>query len=233
MKLVRESNRVTQGSELSDPSESQRNQADAEVHGPGGLGLDATVKPHRTGIRFPQDLGFGAWRRVGRQLFLITDSSAWWLGDWLVYGETVFPDRYRLAVEESGLDQKTLRNYAWVARKYPVRRRHGRLSFQHHAEVAGLPASEQEHWLIQAERLRWSRNELRKQLRISRRGRDADAADDLPSLVLAVAGDRQERWLRAAEDRGMNLVQWVTMTLDEAAGELTEAVADDREKVPV
>jgi hypothetical protein len=46
---------------------------------------------------FPGNLHFDSWRRLGRQTDLITDSSAWWLGDWLVYGEKRYPDRYQRA----------------------------------------------------------------------------------------------------------------------------------------
>jgi hypothetical protein len=38
-------------------------------------------------------------------------------------------------------------NYAWVARKVELERRHETLSFQHHAEVSFLALKEQDKWL--------------------------------------------------------------------------------------
>ena len=49
------------------------------------------------------------------------------------------------------LDYQTLRNYAWVARRFPAGRRRAGVSFAHHAEVARLPEPEQDYWLRRAE----------------------------------------------------------------------------------
>src|SRR4051794_1179444 len=100
----------------------------------------------RTSLAFPAPLAMADWLAIGEELFVINDASAWWLGDWLVYGQSRYPDRYKRAVEETSLHYKTLRNYSWVARKFDVSRRHDGLSFQHHAEVAGLSAEQQDAW---------------------------------------------------------------------------------------
>jgi hypothetical protein len=104
-------------------------------------------------------------------------SSAWCLGDWLIYGETRFTGRYRSAVEQTSLDYKTLRNYAWVARKFAHARRRAGLSFEHHAAVASLPEPEQDYWLRKAELFGWSRNDLRREVRASLSTRGEDLAD--------------------------------------------------------
>ena len=108
----------------------------------------------------PREGRFGFWGRIA-------DSSAWCLGDWLIYGQHLYADRYRHAVAMAGLDYQTLRNYAWIARKFEPARRRAGLAFQHHVEVAALPPQVQDHWLDLAENFRWSRNELRKQIRDS------------------------------------------------------------------
>lgn len=125
----------------------------------------------RKGLRFPSRLGFDKWFEIGRRLSFFNTSSAWCLGDWLVYGETAFEGRYRKAIEETMLDYQTLRNYAWVARRFPLSHRRDTLSFGHHAEVAAMPESEREYWLRKAEELSWSRNMLRRQVRESLRMR--------------------------------------------------------------
>lgn len=121
----------------------------------------------RVGLRFPARLPFEAWVAVGRQLSAVATSSAWCLGDWLAYGQDAYRNRYERAVEGTGLDYQTLRNYVWVARRFELSRRRETLSFGHHAEVASLPEPEQDFWLRKAEELGWSTSRLRQQVRAS------------------------------------------------------------------
>src|SRR5258708_17923604 len=114
---------------------------------PGGHGQ--VVVP-RVGLVLPARLQFEAWLGVGAQLAAAAASSAWCLGDWLVYGQTAYGGRYRDAVERTGLDYQTLRNYAWVAGRFELSRRRDSLSFGHHADVAALPGPEQDFWLRKA-----------------------------------------------------------------------------------
>ncbi|OXS33477.1 regulator [Streptomyces sp. XY006] len=149
------------------------------------VGGQATVGS--SGMTFPQGLPERSWERIGSGLRELTNSSAWWLGDWLIYGETTYgARRYREAVERTGLDYQTLRNYAWVARRFEHHRRWDSLSFAHHAEVTSLPPDEQDHWLHEADRLKWSRNELRRALRAGPAERHA-AAGSAPGGVLPAA----------------------------------------------
>lgn len=77
----------------------------------------------------------------------------------------------KAAVEQTALVYQTLRNYAWVARRFPVSRRRDSLSFGHHAETAALPEPEQDFWLRKAAEQHWSRNQLRREIRASLRER--------------------------------------------------------------
>jgi hypothetical protein len=127
----------------------------------------------RIGLQLSRQLPFDSWLRIGRQLSAVVNTSSWCLGDWLVYGEAAYSGRYRDAVERTSLDYQTLRNYAWVARRFPLSRRRDNLSFGHHAEVAALPEPEQDFWLRKAQELGWSRNMLRRELRASMKERKA------------------------------------------------------------
>jgi hypothetical protein len=182
----------------------------------GRLGLDGAVMPRRTGLYLPAALSYEAWEHVGKQICLVSDSSAWWLGDWLVYGQDRYGDRYRLAVEATSLDYQTLRNYAWVARQIPVSRRRDSLSFQHHAEVAALDEEEQEIWLDRAVMFEWSRNELRRQLREARNALRGEESDPVV-LRVAVDPDRERRWHEAADRMACSLDEWIALVLDQAA----------------
>ncbi|MFI2782749.1 LmbU family transcriptional regulator [Streptomyces sp. ALB3] len=180
----------------------------------------------RVGLQLPEALSFDEWERAGRQLAGVLDSSSWWLGDWLTYGKNHYVDRYQQGLRTAGLRYQTLRNYAWVARRFEVERRRARLTFQHHAEVASLPVEGQEEWLSRAEELAWTTKQLRTALRKSR---DADVVDTLEEVSatkqLAVPAERFERWLKAAERSGADVDEWVLATLDSAAELVFEAGA--------
>jgi hypothetical protein len=174
----------------------------------------------RTSLALPARIPLDEWRRIGRQIFAISNSSAWWLGDWLIYGQAEYPDRYKRAIEETGLDYQTLRNYAWVARQFTPDRRRESLSFQHHAELASLPADQQNDWMDRAEKHRWSRNELRNRVRAGRRTAAQNGiAKSAPDtrLQVSIIPDQQQRWQDAAATADQDLLSWIVSVLDEAA----------------
>lgn len=183
-----------------------------------GLGRQpARVTP--SGLHIPAGTGYDAWMTMGRRITGVANACAWCLGDWLVYGEQNFGSRYKKALVATSLDYQTLRNYAWVARRFEVSRRRDSLSFQHHAEVASLPNADQDLWLRRAERSRWSRNELRRRLRAEQHGRIAPAAahDSVVMLRVEVSKSREHRWRQAAQAAHQPLAEWLAATGDAAA----------------
>ncbi|MFD9904208.1 LmbU family transcriptional regulator [Streptomyces sp. NPDC059063] len=207
------------------------------------VGNQATVQ--KSGMILSQDLSERSWERIGSSLRELTNSSAWWLGDWLIFGETTYGwRRYREAVDRTGLDYQTLRNYAWVARRFEHHRRRDTLSFAHHAEVTRLSPPEQDYWLRKAEQQKWSRNELRKAVRASLAEQNGtpdttavapsggDEKQDVPQLAEAVAADKRKRqvttltielsagqlasYAQVAAAHGLPVDKWVTQVLDAA-----------------
>jgi hypothetical protein len=193
--------------------------------GNGRLGVSAMAVTRRNGLRLPERMPLTTWRRIGDQIALIGNASAWWLGDWVIYGQDKYPEIYRQAVEETALNYQTLRNYAWIARRFPPSRRRDTLSFQHHAAVATLTESEQDVWLDRAETFRWSLSELRKQLRMYRNGTDREPPrNDLDSnesatLQIKVPVEQILRWQSAADVRRLDFLDWVVLVMDKAAAE--------------
>lgn len=184
------------------------------------LALDDRAVTRRVGLCLPDDLALEDWKLIGRQISAISDASGWWLGDWLIYGQNRYPERYQRALEETGLDYQTLRNYAWVARKYRPAERHENLSIQHHVEVAALPERQRHAWLSRAERFGWSRNKLREHVRASRSAESPAAIEerDAAFLRLTVDPEKTVRWRRAAAIVGDGFDEWAARVLDEAAG---------------
>jgi hypothetical protein len=177
-----------------------------------------TAVPERVApatLRLPSSMSYVDWASAGRQLAWLSHGVAWALGDWLLYGQAHFGNRYREAIAATGLDHQTLRNYAWVARSVAPPRRRDSLSFQHHAEVAALSEAEQELWLGRAERLRWSRNQLRRELAERRLGPGGVRRPVVLRLELQVT--REERWRRAARENRQELEDWLSTVADLAA----------------
>jgi hypothetical protein len=162
-------------------------------------------------------MGFDAWALLGCRISGMSNACAWCLGDWLNYGERTFGQRYKTALEATALDYQTLRNYAWVARRFEMSRRRDTLSFQHHAEVASLPEPHQDLWLLRAERLGWSRNELRRRLSVARRRPRQESLEGAVRLRLDVAKPREQRWREAATVAEQTLGDWLTGVVDAAA----------------
>ncbi|HEY6890194.1 MAG TPA: LmbU family transcriptional regulator [Solirubrobacter sp.] len=178
-----------------------------------------TVAPptRRFVLELGSDMPFEDWAAVGARIARICGGAAWALGDWLVFGERRYGQRYRSALQATNLDYQTLRNYAWVARSIPYERRHDQLSFQHHAEVAALPAAEQDLWLHRAEAQEWSRNELRRRLTAQRLQRRGEPATLAVVVRVEVPSDRAQRWRNAAAAAQQGLPEWLREVADAAA----------------
>lgn len=179
------------------------------------------VRMSGVALHIPAGLSFEDWAQAGRQLSRIVDSSAWWLGDWLVFGKTNYSDCYQLAIHRAGLRYQTLRNYAWVARRFGVDRRRAKLTFQHHAEVASLPVDEQDRLLDQAEREMWTTKQLRNAMRQGR-GEEKSELDVVVSVNsrIDVPRNRVTVWRKAADSMGLDFDHWVLIQLDRAALEV-------------
>ena len=172
------------------------------------------------GLQISTDLSFEEWERVGKQLSGIVDSSSWWLGDWLVFGKQNYSDRYRHAIQAAGLQYQTLRNYAWVARRFEQSRRRAKLSFQHHAEVASLPNHEQDRWLDEAERLNWTTKHLRAAIQSSVESSSGSQSVPAGRSQIEVPSGRLGQWRKAADRLGIGFNHWIIMILDRAAEEI-------------
>ena len=185
----------------------------------------------RRGLQLPKGLSFERWLGIGRQLSAVSTSAAWCLGDWVAFGEKAFAGRYRAAIEQTSLDYQTLRNYAWVARRFELSRRRDMLSFGHHAEVAALAGPEQDFWLRKAEEHRWPVKRLRQEVSASlaersegqfgQAGQAGQGRGDhrwvLLRLQLRVPAGLLEACQAAADKASLSMEAWTVMALEQAA----------------
>lgn len=187
----------------------------AEIDQRGAIALAHGARGTTLGLEIPEGLSYEEWRRVGEGVLRMDSAGAWWVGDWLFYGEFKYGEKYRAALLLTGLDEKTLRNQAYVAGKIEMSRRRDTLSFSHHAEIAGLRPAEQDAWLDLAESEGLSRNSLRELIRGAEGTTERPEA--LPTLALRGLEERIERWREAAEAAGLDVKEWAALTLDSAA----------------
>lgn len=118
-----------------------------------------------TALDLPADLTFAEWQATGQTLGRISRACQWWLGDWLNYGERAYGEKYTEAIEVTGYELGTLKNFAWVAAHVETSRRRDVLSYSHHQEVAQFNPPNQDRWLTAAEANGWSAGKLRIEIR--------------------------------------------------------------------
>jgi hypothetical protein len=173
------------------------------------------VRASHVGLEIKHALPYEAWVSLGVKLGERANSSRWWLGDWLAFGERRY-HRYQEALDITGLEHGTLRNYASVARRFDLSRRRDSLSFQHHATVCSLPDVDQDQWLDLAIENAWSVRELRRRLR--QKSLETSArADGVLQISIAVAGEVEAGWREASDRAGCPLEEWIIRTLSAAA----------------
>ena len=138
------------------------------------MNLSVTTNPNpkftitATGIDFFGDLSLAEWGELGSRLAPIAKSIALMLGDWVNYGKKAYGHKYKEAVRVTGLAEKTLRNYAYVARNVGHSLRDPSLGQEHHAAVAPLEPHLQKHWLGLAKEHNLSIPRLRKSIQAGR-----------------------------------------------------------------
>lgn len=119
----------------------------------------------------PSRLAFDQWERIGRQLQLANLAIQWWIGDWLLYGEHRWREKYAQAVQQFGKAEQTLMNYQFVAKAISPSRRRETVDFSTHAEVAGLDEEDQERILSKAAKEGSTRKQVRREAEKARRAK--------------------------------------------------------------
>jgi len=127
--------------------------------------LRSGVEFTKVGLVYHGDVTFKQWERDGQLLRYFHKTLAFCWGDWLAYGETRWGEMYSQALEESDYELGTLRNAKWVCGRIETERRRQTLSFGHHQVVAPMEVKDQEKWMDEAEKRKWTVAELRRAIK--------------------------------------------------------------------
>lgn len=126
------------------------------------LTSDSVFTPTPVGLMANGEATIKEWISFGKELKAVGGAIQWLIGDWLNYGETRYGEKYKAAIEATGLDYGTLRNEKWVAQRFELSCRHDNMPFGFHMEVAGVrPEELADELLNKAEAEAWSVKELR------------------------------------------------------------------------
>lgn len=117
------------------------------------------------GMTFSPGMTFTEWadkgKEIGTVVNIFVNHIPWWLGDWIIAGEGYFPDKFSQALDETMYSLGRLRNCVYVCKKVAQNDRRSDLSFEHHYQVAKLPADQQVYWLREASINKWNIRQLR------------------------------------------------------------------------
>jgi hypothetical protein len=128
-------------------------------------------------------------------------SSQWWIGDLLNLGEHTYGESYSQALEATGFEEQTLKNYKWVCSRVEKSLRKDNLTFSHHALVAPCQPDEQKQWLTLAANNHWTVAQLREAMHEGEDQGDVDdEGDDLGEVIATV-----QEFLDGLEDNARRL----------------------------
>lgn len=119
-----------------------------------------------TGLVLADGLGETEWREIGEKIGRAARASAWWVGDWINYGEIRWGEKYDEAERITGLSYRHLTRCATVARQFDLGHRCPNLTWTHHNVAKPLPDAAE--WLARAEAEEWSVRELTEHSRPAR-----------------------------------------------------------------
>lgn len=182
-----------------------------------------------------------AWREVGAALGRFQDASHWWVGDWLLARQengAVPSAVYDQAERVAHYARHSLHVLAFVASQFARSRRiearwgppdtehPGGITWGHHQVLAAsLTPAEQDGWLQEAVKNRWSVRDLREALRRRREGTPPFPTDKYRCLVIDPPWP-MEKSERAVHPEQGSFLTFRPMSLEEIAAVEIPAIAD-------
>jgi hypothetical protein len=174
----------------------------------GRLHEDGVLTPTALNLRKLNEIEaipFETYQDIGLMLGTLRDATAWWIGDWLVWGEGAYGEKAAQAAELLRREPHTLTTYFRVSMYVSPRRRRSKLAWTHHRAVASLPPEEQTEWLRLAEDERLTAGELSARIKgkkdgdsvlAGRNGDDPDAEIDVGRVTKLV----KRLWAKSVDE---------------------------------
>jgi hypothetical protein len=205
------------------------------------LSLEAEGKADEVSLTLTDpDMKIEAWEALGRFLGSIDRRARWYIGDWLIFGESVYGEdaaqgvesttreRYDEAARTTGLDHGTLMNIRSVCAKVARSRRRKELGFWIHAEVSPLEPEEQSQWLQKAIDSGWTRNELRDAIREAKGGLPEPGPEPPPGPgAMLTIGERIEHAARLIHQQAQPTPDGAYLVPAEPMMQLREALGEE------
>lgn len=112
-----------------------------------------------------RDYDFDELESICRTMATISGSLNWWVGDILNHAEDSFGEMASQLYDVFGWDYSKVQQVKWVSRNVMFTNRLVNISWTHHMIVASLEPAEQTKWLQRAALYRWSKSELREEIK--------------------------------------------------------------------
>lgn len=122
------------------------------------------IKPTLTGLVITGELSCEEWLKAAEFYQFLRSRTQWIIGDILRYGESRYGEKYAQAVDDHGKSSSRLSTYVYVCNRFEIERRRPELSFDHHAECAGLDPREADRVLLEAIKMRWTKQDVREEV---------------------------------------------------------------------
>lgn len=120
----------------------------------------------RTGLQLARDPTWEEWQAFFDGMQHIEDAIQWNIGDALVHVEIQYGEAAnQLTANYQDHEYDKLRQYRWVAQNIKYVNRLTYLSWTHHLQVASLMPKEQKRWLRMAIKKKWSKSQLRNEIK--------------------------------------------------------------------
>jgi hypothetical protein len=184
--------------------------------------LSLLLAPSQTSLVLPEDMPVEQWEEVGKKLSGMAKHMQWWWGDWLNFGESRYGEKYKVVVEKFGINPKTARQYAWVAREFEMSNRLD-ISWTHHLAVAGISdESERTELLQMAKSEGWSKSRLQQEIKEAPVNESKLTAVSEPEELSSVIAALRFACAEIAERFGIDRYDVMVTVLISEADALTE-----------
>lgn len=130
----------------------------------------------RTALNLPDQLSFDEWLGIGDKLHELDASVLWWIGDWLLYGQNTYAERFAKALTLTGYSKDRLNAAKAVAAAFPASERSERVSWEMHRVAASLPRDQRADAIRTAEVRAMTEKDFRAEVaRITASAREEEA----------------------------------------------------------